>query len=482
MNNKTRITYRFDPESKTAVRKAERDQAIQEQASGRKEAGQAERGKVIPLHNHVNPGEWTHSEITPWNSPFQDDPSALEELIRSADRKARRRDESDAELYADGRNGAGSRDIRDTKGDSGSKTSGPIEWSFPPGQGAKGNAPRVPGTGEDAESRLEYYSGDWGAVYMDPPGDDPDEESHDIYSSKPIVARYVRSSASPSWMKVFVTVAGALATGALFGYLLLSFFTGTAAWPGTAEGGGNGDVPAITGNTGEPGASPSAAAGGSVKAGADSPLAAVNIPEQTYYLLQYGVFGSAEGRDAALGELAAKGVSGAAISTSQDYRVYAAMAADREEAEALKKQFGGSIDLYVKTFTVGAVDQLPFAGSGEELHRFVERTNGLQAMLLGLVNVQLERESPVPFSESASAAWRQAAEQWNASSEAVKDGFADEASRKAYERLSGAVKSAIEAVDGYEGNPSRVYLWKAQTALMEAAIAQKNWFEPGGSL
>lgn len=474
-NNNNRITYRFNQESKVPVRKTGHNEE-RPKSEGR-DAGTEANSNVIPLYNRTGAG-FASSEITPWNSPFQDDATALEELIRNTDREVsgRQTEAGDKRTSADGPRSQPSRKREDERK---SLISAPIEWEIPEAHGAKETPPRVPGTGKgradeerngendflsDADETKGYDEFDWGLELVG-------------RTAKPVYARYNNPS-SPSWMKVFLTVAGALATGALFGYLLLSFFTGTPTWPNPAE-----ESPSVQGAAGakQPSTSdsvPSAPANGqAAEGGAPAPAAAVDMPEQTYYLLQYGVFGSAEGRDAALAELEAKGVAGAALSSAEDYRVYAGMSANRDDAAALKEQFGGGVELYVKELKIGAVKQLPFGGSGEELQRFLEQTNGLVAMLLKLANAQLEQAAPSSFSGNSSQAWRQAAKDWSAAADAVKGGLKDENSQQSFAKLAASVQSAIGQFEGYESNPSRVYLWKAQSSLMDAVFAQKSWFE-----
>lgn len=498
-NNNNRITYRFDGNGKAAVRslaqEREQESAREQADQGRRHDYSAERvqepaafslpggtgaegaqavvkSKVVPLYNRLNSS--AEAEITPWNSPFQDDVTALEELIRNTENhKPSSADSHMPDHSRPGRNAARMPDGKEQRVPKGGRSFRGQEGLSRAAVGRQGYTEYGDYNGYgDMQGRAGLYSSD---------ETDVDDEE---YPGNAVYARYKQAAGSPSWPKVFMTVAGALATGALFGYLLLAFFTGSPSWPGTAGEGTETGTQGVSASTGGKEAAHAQASTSAAQSEASGsvPAVAVELPEQKYYLLQYGVFGSEEGRDAALAELASKGVAGAALSSAQDYRVYAGMAADKEEASLLKSQFGDGIDLYVKTFSLSYPSQMPYAGTQETLQSFLTHTSDLVPMLLGLVNVQLEQASPSAFSDNASAAWQQAAGEWATSADAAKSGFADDASLAAFEGLTGSVQSAIQSLAGFEQNPSRAYLWQAQSALMEAVIAQKNWIEPNITL
>ncbi|QAY65158.1 hypothetical protein [Paenibacillus protaetiae] len=515
MNNNNRITYRFDhtgqasdretklierqPEAALTEVKAKAKASDNEKETAKPAAPQ--KSNVVPLY-HTASGSHSLSGASPWNSPFQDDVSALEQLIRETGQRksaakagAHQPEKAMAADYGGEKDGTlldwnledNSKWKAQDRGSYERTASGSYSQQQDAAAVASVPAPvpsrhHRPVAAAEAEGHFEGY--DRQGPLLDEEMMRSEYDGRD--GERPFYIRYESPAASPSWLKVFVTVAGALATGALFGYLLLSFFTGSWSDSGHDTPVKQGEVTSPAGDAGKDtagdGAAPVAggangtdeAAGG---AAGELPMAAVNIPDTAYYLLQYGVFGSTDGRDAALAELAAKGVASAAWSSGQDYRVYAGMSPSSDDAALLKGQFNGSMDLYAKKFDLSAPSQIPFEGKAEQAQQFFVQTGTLIPMMLGMVNAQLEQPAPSPFSPADSAAWQNAFQQWSDSAAAAKAGFADKEGSASYAELTQALQAAADSFSNYEKNTSRAHLWKAQSALMKAVIAQKNWFE-----
>lgn len=282
--------------------------------------------------------------------------------------------------------------------------------------------------------------------------------SHDQGPSlhqEPSIVR--RHPVGPSWLKVFVSVTGAIATGVLFGYLALSLFTGEPVTPAAKD-----ETSVVQPSSGAAVETPS---GGAV-------MTEAQVPSGNYYMLQYGVFSNEEGMTAAIAELRQKGLA-AASSTTDGYRVFAGMGTSRNSADMLSEQLGGS-EVYVKEFAVPAVGKLPFQGQSGQAELFFEQTRELIRLFNELTLSQLAQAEPARLPERDALAWKSAHQQWTATAAAIAKDWSPEAQQTA-EALVTRLQTAAVSFEEYDKNPSRAHLWTAQSALMEAVILQKNW-------
>ncbi|EFM09297.1 Sporulation domain protein [Paenibacillus curdlanolyticus YK9] len=294
----------------------------------------------------------------------------------------------------------------------------------------------------------------------------------------------------PSWLKVFASVTGAIATGALFGYLALSLFAGQGPWADDAKGqspatlktsaensdrtsNGEQSVISLPNSPGTGAAEPTGSSGSSASV-------KLNLPAVTYSTLQYGVFSSAEGADAAVKELKDKGLAAYRWDTEQDYRVYVGVSRERDGALALSQSLGG-IEVYVKSIELPAVDKMAFAGESSQLQQYWEQTNALVSTLDRLTLDQLELATPQPISGAQSAAWSKQHEQWLATSSAIRSKLTDEQKKLAV-RLEQAINTAAVSLAEYNKKPAEAHLWNAQSALMTAIFVEKGWLESNPGL
>lgn len=309
-------------------------------------------------------------------------------------------------------------------------------------------------------------------------------------------AVYRRSSGGSSWFNVLLSVAGALATGALFGYLILSLFTGGFIWPGSAENDnrhgigdkGKADTQGISldeitslpltesanqkGNHANGIMSEGEAASGALTAASAVKLRA---EKQVFTLLQFGVFSGTAGRDDALKQLADKGLPRAAARTGDSYRVYAGIAVDYAQAETLASQLQDLL-IYKKEFVLQTPEKLLFNGSKEEAGLFFELTAELVSTWSTLVVAELEQPSLTPIGQTASKAWKDMYMAWGESAEAMKKGVTDDKGRNYLSQLTQSIGLAAESLYAYDKAAAKTNLWTTQTALMEAVLVQKEWF------
>ncbi|NBD25907.1 SPOR domain-containing protein [Paenibacillus glycinis] len=469
MNSNGRITYRFDKRSGERVEQPPHEQP---------RASEADDARYFKEEMKFSP------DIPAWNSPFQNDAHALEQLIREADGQMPKREPmTRARAYAE-----------------------EIEPPYAPLAPEKAMPPfeaddtiLLGDEGTEREMPLQPYAKRGAAspiIDMYP----QIEVEEDLYGSrnKPgkrmsfdtrLAGSAKRPPQGPSWFKVFASVAGAIATGALFGYFVLTLFTGgtgsdsagtTAdslpAASGTVTGGGKTAGAANGGKATDPGTeggNPSST-GGAASAGG-LPTVKVDVPAASYYMLQYGVFSTKDGLGAAAAELHGKGLAAASLTSKDDYRIYVGMSTDRDEAELLGRTLAG-MDVYVKQIDVPALSGFAYGGAPADAQSFFEDTARLLAKLDEMTVAKLSGQS------AADGEWQALHQQWTEAASKMETGMTDKTNKDTLHKLVQAVNTAAVAAGEYAKKPSEAYLWSMQTSLMNAVFIQKDWFASMESL
>ncbi|MBJ6362921.1 SPOR domain-containing protein [Paenibacillus sp. GCM10012307] len=411
MNSKARITFRFDNQGNAQ--------------QGRNETPGSEFSLVGNEENLVKDG---HSAVSRYHeefpfteksnsseSPFQDNPEALGALIREAD----------------------------------------------------GRAPAPIDLGEQITSESSYLSRIPGRIDKRI----SDRRRKIIIDVKDEHSPSIRhTDKGPSWFKVAVSVTGAIATGALFGYLILSLFAGQNAWQNNEA-----KILAVS-DPPTPVAPPSvnrpaSVIGGPENAENETPKTAVqlNRPETNYYILQYGVFSSQEGMQTALSQLDQRGVA-AASSSVDKYRVYAGIASGKAEAAKLAELLDG-LNVYISRLTVPALTEVAFQGDSALLENFLLETDQLISTFSSVTNEQLQKEQPQRFDGSP---WKTIHQKWTGLAAKLKQQL-PENGKKSFEQMVQSLQTIAAALGEFDKNPARSYMWTAQSELMEAVLAQKDW-------
>ncbi|ANY70381.1 hypothetical protein BBD42_30695 [Paenibacillus sp. BIHB 4019] len=485
MNSKNRITYRFD-QAGQASRSENKQMAAAEPAAEVPAAAaqpsaskQGDFARVIPLYK--NTASYSDEQFSPWSTQVDEEMDQLEQLIR----------ESDHHLPDESNTAAVNRTHSPADSSIASKTSRHVADNEPPAfvseEQQRGEEKEAFPLFNDLQQQAPSYSGSKRkseAMEHGPENirygwaDDGQRHSPELDLGNRPVRSIRRLGHSPSWINVFLSVAGALATGALFGYLLLSLFLDSSSL--SSSNPGSGQSSAVSGNpasqNAENGLGTGTGAGNSGSSAAPLETVELAIQPQAYHLLQYGVFSNSEGRDAAMEELASRGLASAAAATADDFRVYAGMAGDRSRAIALSKMLPGT-EVYVKELIVQAPEQFPFTGKAAAASSFFEQTNALISMLDDLALAQLEQPVLAPLGENAAKAWRTEHQKWTLSIKAMESGLQGEAGKASMGAVVQAVNTAASSLTEYDKNPSQAHLWSVQRALMEAILTQKSWFE-----
>lgn len=284
---------------------------------------------------------------------------------------------------------------------------------------------------------------------------------------------YYRPRRPGSAWKLAGSITAAVLTGLLFGSVVLSLFSG-----GTTEEG----VPPVRPDSAEQtaGQADDRRTADESK-GKAAPVAAaagisVSIPEQTYYMLQYGVFSSAERAEQAKGELNEAGLA-AFSDASGENRVYAGVSPDREQAKLLSGQLKSEgVELYVREVTVPGAQSVQFAGDGTLLDIFFEASGGLAEQLSSLSASLLGKEQPEAVNEAAMKNLTALHLQWTKTIRLIYPGLGTEA-ESALKEMEHSMNNSVTALAEYNKNRSKGHLWEIQAGIMNYILSQKKLVE-----
>jgi len=527
MNSKARITYRFDGNSGTRVEQQPKSAT--------------QPSNVVPF---LQEDMKFTSEIGTWNSPFQDDSFALEKLIRDTD-LAHSTTEQPVPSHKSSGKSRSDTDRQDTPmtelqqvPNSGSPNVANLVNRLPRVRAGR-KAALLDSVTEreyldlpESKAKAEMTGSKQDIAMQVPLGDVSEDEGRELLSAPkpssrdtrltqdlnaledsgkweensytgPIVEEGIdeqspgtrksafkmnhsyRSSIGPSWMKVFVSVTGAIAMGTLFGYLLLNLFA--ASWTGgddaiKTSGSPSGEVTGASGSKsnaetdiakGADSPNSSAAEGQSGKkdtsATAGEATISLQVAPASYHMIQYGVFSNREGMENARAELHGQGWAAAALETGEDYRVYAGVASDHDTATMLGNKLTDK-DLYVKKIDVPALSQLPFTGKAAEAEGFFSQTEKL------IRAFDVFTAEKLGASITSGEDWKEVHEKWTRALPAMEAGMKDEAGKQALHKLGQALSNAAAAAGEYGKKASDAHLWAIQTSIMEAVFIEKSWF------
>jgi len=366
-------------------------------------------------------------------------------------------------------------------------------------RGAPGSLNGVSGSGSDTLNDASAFApGDWWVAFGGKSGTRSGtsaSESGTLDARRPAFANKAgeESVPPPSGIRVFLAVAGAVATGAVFGYLVLWLFT-VQPWvfgngdisanpqqqstavrffgmdrpsgreDGDEEAAGNPDTGVsdmAKGAAEDPGRSAEA-----VQASRGLGTETLAVPADLFYFLQYGVFSSEERMKEALGTVRNKGFA-AVAAQSDGYRVFVGAAATRDDAERLAKLLG-NFQVYIKVLDNPPLI-LPADGFPPGLPDFFERSGDLARQLARLSLVLLKEGGPPPEEDwqrlqDTRRQWRQAVQSLEA--DPALTGDLQTLALRAAGRLDEAVTRLEEGRSGQD----RSALWDVQSATMEALL------------
>lgn len=283
---------------------------------------------------------------------------------------------------------------------------------------------------------------------------------------------YRKKARPSSWLAMSVSLAGAIVTGVILGVFILSMFRGEAPPDAGQPGPVSGDALAGEETAVDPGVS---GLDGALAGDGMQPLA-LNLPEQTYYFVQFGVFAGREGADAALEQLKAKGLAGAVLS-GERHAVFAAAAASRDDALLLSHHLQSEqLEVFIKPFVLPAVGTLLWQSSGvsgEQLAAYAADSRLLAGLVLSVTALGVNEAAASSLAGDALAELKGQHQQWLEQANALA-GAAPADKAQLLEQMNTAMNSAVANLEQYEKKPDHTYLWQAQAQAAQALIAQQR--------
>ncbi|URJ59254.3 SPOR domain-containing protein [Paenibacillus polymyxa] len=291
------------------------------------------------------------------------------------------------------------------------------------------------------------------------------EEDEEAYHSG---QEYRKRPPHPSRWKLVGSVASALVTGGMFGYIMLLLFNGGGMVPGT-DPSVEEAVPVFKESVGVD----------AISAKENSvPVTVIEaqVPPQTYYLLQYGVFSTPERALQAKEELLKAGIA-AGGDTEDQNRVYAGISPDREQAKLLSNQLKTQgVELYVRELELPGFEKAAYGGEGDKLTSFFQLSSSLVGKLSGLSSTLLGEggSNTVPASDMKEL--NDLHQQWIQNITALPTGLSKEAAVSATS-LEKAMNSAISALGEYNKNTAKEHIWEIQSSMMEYVLREKEFIQ-----
>ncbi|WP_166238854.1 SPOR domain-containing protein [Paenibacillus turpanensis] len=281
-------------------------------------------------------------------------------------------------------------------------------------------------------------------------------------------ASYRKRSDVP-WLRVVISVTGAVVTGLAIGSLALQLFTGSDTLEVVS-----GD-PARTGVAGEAGAVTAGAAVSSNGTEVSGPAVAAAVQAASYVVLQNGVFSEQQGAQNAVDALKKKGLAASVYQEDNKYFVYAGMTKDRDQALALsrllqKEQF----EVFIKPLEIPAVAQIQWSGANADAPKaFFAQLQSLADMIGALTALHLDTGATSKLADGTVEKVKSAHQSFNTAAAKMSEGAAP-AQAEQVKAIGNAMNTAVRSMEEYAKQPNAAYLWQAQSASMDAMIAQKT--------
>lgn len=448
---------------------------------------------TIPSGKHpvLAPAQGRPTARNTRSGAYEDDVEALEQMIRGTDLERSRLASEDRTRISGSANVSAGRVAGFRKPASASSTSiRDLPYADLRGTPADRHTQALDPSFEDQQ------------VYYEPPyssaasgdGMRSADDDHDVHEDKHWFddGRIRRYRSGPSWMRIFVSVAAAIVTGAIFGYMVLALFTGEPILPSgsAADPASAGVKPAATNGAASEGPKTDPAASGQTSAGKSNGATATNaaqpdkaasasgdarVPASVSYLLQYGVFQSEASMNEAVQSLTSQGIA-AATDTRDGYRVYAGIAAGKAEAEKLAAALTDE-ELYAKALDNPALS-LPQTPAAVSWAAFLEESDALGRLLAATSAGLLTEGGSAQPSTQSDADVQAAAKRWKATTAdmAKWSGSRGEPAQA----LAAQLQAATEQWAAYGKEQSDARLRSMQTSAMKAALIARQLREELG--
>lgn len=280
-----------------------------------------------------------------------------------------------------------------------------------------------------------------------------------------------RSGSPFPWGKAAMSVSAAVITGFMIGTFALQLFYGQNGaggglqWLPDAAKTPAAAVPADSGAVPKPNSAAAAAQA--------APAVAVGLQATTYYMLQHGAFGGKEGAGNAAAELRRNGL-GAAISEQDRMYVYAGLTKDKADATVLAQTIQKSkLDVYVKPVQLPEIKAMRWNGKQPEaLKAYWTQSQTLTDMIVNVTTVLLHSETAGKIEEGSLQRLKNAYQSWNGTVAAAAEGFGGKEQEK-LQAMNNALHTAVRSIEEYGKQPNQAYLWSAQSGAMDYVLGRQ---------
>ncbi|MBV6712376.1 SPOR domain-containing protein [Paenibacillus chitinolyticus] len=285
-------------------------------------------------------------------------------------------------------------------------------------------------------------------------------------------------------LRIATSVAGAMVTGAAFGYFVLSMFSGGAEKPITIDAGpaataqaqpSPGAVTPLKPDASAPAASaPSAGTAAEAAPPVGGPTAAASIPARSYTVLQNGIFSTPQSAETARADARGKGAAAVAEPGTKT-TVYVGLAGSKEDAAKLKAALAAKkIEVFAKPLDLPAVGKVHWkSGSAQPLADYLAQGAKVAGTAGSLSAAKMAEASPGAIDAASLQPLDAAAKAWAALQPAVAAGIPD-AAKPQVEEMNAALAKAVAKLGEYGKSPSAPLLAEAQEALMQYVVAEKR--------
>ncbi|SEG33846.1 SPOR domain-containing protein [Paenibacillus sp. UNC499MF] len=326
-----------------------------------------------------------------------------------------------------------------------------------------------------------YYEDETPAYRREPVYEDPYNRLHWEESQKSGVR--VSRTGRGGLLRISTSVAGAMVTGAAFGYFVLSMFSGGAEKPITIDAGpaataqaqpSPGAVTPLKPDDAAPAASAPAASAPAAVSPAGGPTAAASIPARSYTVLQNGIFSTPQSAETARTDARSKGAAAAAEPGTKT-TVYVGVAGSKEDAAKLKAALAAKkIEVFAKPLDLPAVGKVYWkSGSAQPLADYLAQGAKVAGTAGSLSAAKMAEASPGALDAASLQPLDAAAKAWAALQPAVAAGIPD-AAKPQVEEMNAALAKAVTKLGEYGKSPSAPLLAEAQEALMRYVFAEKR--------
>lgn len=293
--------------------------------------------------------------------------------------------------------------------------------------------------------------------------------------------RYLRRSKVPI-SKILTSISGAIVTGTIFGFFIMSMFSGDGDSIPIAiddiTAGENAIIQQENKDSVLDASIDDPFGEASVEAGATAlNVVQVQIPSESFYLLQNGVFSSSEGAEIARNELLQQGYA-ATSELADNYYVYAGIFTNREDALLLSYLLEqNNFESFIKEYAVTDITTIRWKGElSEGGDEYFTEGYHLMDLIITATAEQLQLEGGGSTTIGSLSDIQLSHQHWNQLAVQISDGVPDDW-RQPFQRMNNAMNTAVKSLDEYNKNPSPSYLWQAQSSIMDYGLLQKQMLE-----